>query len=83
MSSPGQGFALNSKPFLAGGKSLVGSAAGAILINEDGVDHTYYLPGATTIDGGRTVKYPPPYRFYLMKTPTTHTTSQEPRRLMG
>merc|ERR1719414_1025236 len=71
MSSPGQGFALNSKPFLAEGKSLVGAEAGAILINEDGVDHTYYLPGATTINGGRTVKYTPPYRFYLMKSPTT------------
>jgi len=77
MSSPGQGFALNSKPFLAGDKSLVGAEAGALVINEDGVDNTYYLPGATTIDGGRTVKYTPPYRFYLMKTPTTDYSDRE------
>merc|ERR1740129_660154 len=77
MSAPGQGFALNSKPFLAPGKSLVGAEAGAILINEDGVDHTYYLPGATTIEGGRTVKYTPPYRFYLMKSPTTDYSNRD------
>merc|ERR1740122_238372 len=77
MSSPGQGFALNSKPFLAGDKSLVGAEAGALVINEDGVDNTYYLPGATTVDGGRTVKYTPPYRFYLMKTPTTDYSDRE------
>jgi len=77
MSAPGQGFALNSKPFLAEGKALVGAEAGAILINEDGVDHTYYLPGATTINGGRTVKYTPPYRFYLMKTPTTDYSNRD------
>merc|ERR1719150_1650630 len=77
MSAPGQGFALNSKPFLAPGKSLVGAEAGAILINQDGVMNTYYLPGATTIDGGRTVKYTPPYRFYLMRNPTTDYSNKD------
>jgi len=43
----------------------------ALIINEDGIDNEYYLPGATIIDNGKTVKYEPPYRFYLMKTPTT------------
>jgi hypothetical protein len=42
-----------------------------IKINEDGVVNTYYLPGATTINDATTVKFTPPYRFYLMKTPTT------------
>jgi len=65
-------FAANTKPFM-GGRSgeLQGSEQGAIQINEDGVVNTYYLPGATTVDGGKTVKFTPPYRFYLMKTPTT------------
>jgi len=65
-------FAQNSKPFLgSNGGLLHGDEQGKILIDEDGVMNTYYLPGATTIDGGKTVKYTPPYRFYLMKTPTT------------
>merc|ERR1712050_428085 len=55
----------------------MGAEAGAILINEDGVDHTYHLPGATTINGGRTVKYTPPYRFYLMKRPTTDYSNRD------
>merc|ERR1719464_1122387 len=76
MSAPGPGFALNSKPFLSD-KSLVGAEAGAVVINEDGVDHTYYLPGATTINGGKTVRYTPPYRFYLMKTPTTDYSNRD------
>jgi len=42
-----------------------------LIINEDGIENTYYLPGATIIDEGKTVKFEPPYRFYLMKTPTT------------
>merc|ERR1712165_130356 len=70
-------FVQNSKPYLAAGKSLVGSEAGAIVINEDGVMNTYYLPGATTIDGGKTVKYTPPYRFYLMKSPTTDYSNKD------
>jgi len=72
-----QSFVHNSKPFLANGKSLVGAEAGAILINEDGVMNTYYLPGATTIDGGRTVKYTPDYRFYLMRSPTTDYSNKD------
>jgi len=64
-------FAHNSKPFIAQGKGVEGADAGELLINEDGVWNTYYLPGATTLDGGKTVKYTPPYRFYLMKNPTT------------
>jgi len=43
----------------------------ALQINEDGVWNTYYLPGADVIDDGKTVKYLPPKRFYLMKTDTT------------
>merc|ERR1719414_984282 len=64
-------FAQNSKPFFAKGKTVPAAEAGQIMINEDGVWNTYYLPGATTVDGGKTVKYTPPYRFYLMKHPTT------------
>merc|ERR1719422_2253346 len=67
---------LNSKPFLFKGKSL-SHAAGAVLINEDGVSNTYYLPGATTLDGGNTVKYLPPYRYYLMKIPTTNYSNKD------
>jgi len=65
-------FAFNTKPFLSGRSgSVEGSEQGAIQINEDGVVNTYYLPGATIVDGGKTVKFLPPYRFYLMKSPTT------------
>jgi len=35
------------------------------------VVNTYYLPGANVINAGKTVKFLPPYRFYLMKSPTT------------
>jgi len=68
-------FALNSKPFPASNASLHlrGEAwsEGAIKINEDGVENTYYLPGATIVDDGKTVKYTPPYRFTLMKVPSS------------
>lgn len=66
-------FAANTKPFMGQQRNggLEASQQGAIQINEDGVTSTYYLPGATTEDGGKTVKFLPPYRFYLMKTPTT------------
>jgi len=65
-------FVQNSKPFMGSeGGLLGGGEEGMLKINEDGVENTYYLPGATTIDGGKTVKFTPPYRFYLMKTPTT------------
>merc|ERR1712176_1037365 len=64
-------FVQNSKPYLSKGKGVPEAEAGQIMINEDGVFNTGYLPGATTLDGGKTVKYTPPYRFYLMKNPTT------------
>lgn len=71
-------FALNSKPFInEAGEMLSGAEAGEIVIDEDGVENTYYLPGATTIDGGKTVKFLPPWRFYLMKTPTTNYSKAE------
>jgi len=76
-SSQKRSFPLNSKPFLGNGKSLTSEEAGRIVIDEDGVLNTYYLPGATTLDDGRTVKYTPPYRFYLMKTPTTDYSNKE------
>merc|ERR1719517_165284 len=47
------------------------SGSSALQINEDGIWNTYYLPGANVIDDGKTVKYLPPTRFYLMKTNTT------------
>merc|ERR1712242_221133 len=40
-------------------------------IDEDGVLKAYYLPGATTVDDGKTFKPTPDYRYYLMKSPTT------------
>jgi len=70
-------FARNSRPYHSKGKGLVGAEVGRILIDEDGVLNEYYLPGATTIDGGRTVKYTPPYRFYLMKSPTTDYSNKD------
>merc|ERR1719210_1788685 len=70
-------FVQNSKPYLGKGSDLTGAEAGALMINEDGVWNTYFLPGATTIDGGRTVKYTPPYRFYLMKSPTTDYSNKD------
>jgi len=67
---PGDG-ARNSKPYFFEEGLVKAAESGAIIINEDGVENTYYLPGSNIIDGGKTVKYTPPYRFYLMKTPTT------------
>jgi len=66
-------FAQSSKPFLGGsqGGALTGGEEGKIVIDEDGVMNTYYLPGAPTLDDGKTVKYVPPFRYYLMKSPTT------------
>jgi hypothetical protein len=67
---------LHSKPFLGhpGATSgfLKDEEQGIILIDEDGVENTYYLPGATILNSGKTVKYLPPWRFYLMKIPTTN-----------
>jgi len=64
-------FVENSLPYLhPHGKSADGNE-GKIIINEDGVNNTYYLPGATTLDDGFTVEFRPPYRFYLMNKFTT------------
>jgi len=70
-------FPQSSKPFLADGKGVPAEQAGQIMINEDGTWNTYYLPGATTLDGGKTVKYTPPYRFYLMRQPTTDYSNKD------
>jgi len=48
-----------------------------LIIDEDGVMNEYYLPGAEIIDDGKTVKFEPPYRFYLMKEPTTDYSKAE------
>jgi len=72
-----KGFVQNSKPFLDNGKGITEAQEGKILIEEDGVVNTYYLPGATTLDGGKTVVYRPPYRFYLMKSPTTDYSNKD------
>jgi len=70
------GFVASSRPFLGSlgglrGGVLPGEEQGALWIDEDGTPTKYYLPGANVIDGGRTVEYRPPHRFYLMKRPTT------------
>merc|ERR1719384_439360 len=64
---------LRSKPYFHGGNGsiMLSASSSALKINEDGKINTYYLPGAEVIDDGMTVKYTPPYRFYLMKTDTT------------
>lgn len=64
-------FIENSKPYFhPQGRSADGKE-GKVIFNEDGVNNTYYLPGATTLEGGFTVEYRPPYRFYLMNKFTT------------
>lgn len=76
------GFAVASKQRFAstsrGRVSLLGVDAippkihqGAIKINVDGVVKEYWLPGATTIDDNTTVKYEPPWRYYLTNHYTT------------
>jgi len=72
----GKTFALRSQPFFSdesGARGIVRSSLqqGKIVIDEDGELNTYYFPGATTTDRHMTVEYRPPYRFYLMKEPTT------------
>lgn len=59
----------NSKPYF----SEAGPAPNykPLIINEDGELNEYYLPGATILDSGMTVQYDPPYRYYLMRNPTT------------
>lgn len=74
----GRGSVLNSRPFLGSADGVLqGSEEGKLAIDEDGVVHTYYLPGATVINEGKTVKFEPPYRFYLMKRPTTDYSNEE------
>lgn len=68
-------FPQNSRPFPPSNTSLQLSSEawsdGAIKFNEDGVENTYYLPGASIVDDGKTVKYTPPFRFTLMKVPSS------------
>jgi len=65
-------FQSASKPFIVGDGDLSTQSEGKLIINVDGEDQTYYLPGAPTEDDGRTVKFLPPYRYYMMNTPTTN-----------
>lgn len=64
---------LNSRPYL--GTVSSGGAGdtpkGKIKIDVNGVIEEYWLPGANTEDNYTTVKYEPPYRFYLMNKYTT------------
>jgi len=56
--------------------TAVNGESSKLVITEDGVKNTYYLPGATVIDDGMNVSYTPPYRFYLMNTMTTDYSDQ-------
>lgn len=69
----GQGPGINnvSKPWFPPGGAGPAPEAQPLIMNVDGVDTKVYFPGATIIDDGRTVKYEPPYRFYMMNNPTT------------
>jgi len=75
MEGPHQDIPVQSKPYFP----PAGPAPKytPLIIDEDGVKNTYYLPGATIINDGTTVKYEPPYRFYLMKEPTTDYSKEE------
>jgi len=69
---PARSSAPRGAPFLGNkGGALDPHEEGKLLIEEDGVLNTYYLPGATIQDDGKTVMFVPPLRFYLMKEPTT------------
>lgn len=70
-------FVLSSKPYFQEEKGLGWDRQSPIKINEDGVENTYYFPGAAMRDDGRTIRYTPPHRFYLMKTPTTDYSKKE------
>lgn len=63
-------------PFPTNG-TLQASEQAPLLIDEDGVLNKYYLMGATIEDDGTTVKYVPPYRLYLMNTPTKDYSKKE------
>lgn len=72
MQGTGGPASLGSKPWFGHRTLLNGTQVeqAPLLIDEDGVLNKYYLMGANIEDGGKTVKYVPPYRLYLMKTPT-------------
>lgn len=72
-------MARHSKPFFyaKGHAHEESPEAGMVIINEDGVNNTYYLPGAPTLDGGFRVKYEPPYRYYLMSKNTDDYSKEE------
>jgi hypothetical protein len=71
-------FAQSTRPFFYREGQRRGSHEdGMLVIDEDGVFNTYYLPGAVILDGGKTVKYTPPYRYYLMLSPTTDYSEAE------
>lgn len=67
-------FIKYSKPYMGGKDLEIGGdkEAGKIKINADGRINEYYLPGAETIRDHTSVKFTPPYRFYLMKEPTVN-----------
>merc|ERR1719330_119463 len=67
----------NSVPYKPPGGAGPAPNGKPLTINEDGVLNQYYLPGATVVDNGTTVKFEPPYRFYLMKTDTTDYSKAE------
>lgn len=69
-------FIQNSMPYI-GTEGKSSGVEGRMIINEDGVNNTYYLPGAHTSDDGFEVVYRPPYRFYLMNKPTTDYSKAE------
>lgn len=69
------GAAWNSKPFFY--EKGASPEASALIINEDGVNNTYYLPGAPILDGGMRVKFEPPYRYYLMQAATDDYSAED------
>lgn len=69
--SQGPGLDTVSKPWFPPDGAGPAPEQQPLIINVDGVDTNVYLPGATIIDDGRTVKFEPPYRFYMMNNPTT------------
>jgi len=67
---------LNSVPYMgtfhASGAGTATEPSGKIKINVTGTIKEYWLPGATTEGDFTSVKYLPPYRFYLMDKYTTN-----------
>lgn len=58
-------------------KGQSGPAEHLLVINEDGVNNTYYMPGAPSFEGGTKVKFEPPYRYYLMRSHTDDYSKEE------